>query len=153
MAVSLRTCAELLAAERVRHHVDLEEHVIRVVLVTREYRNLRDEKLAILQVAVPDEGRRCRVTIERAFAVGADAAATCLELCRAAADTPTVGVEFDADFDNLRMVVETVVEDGDLSRRQLISMVDALKEAAEIWHAVLGGTCLGVGAGRPRAAS
>jgi len=139
MAVSLQHCAELLKAARVRHHLDVEQGVIRVVRVTREYRSPRDEKLAILQVATPDDGRRCRVTIERAFAVGPDAAATCLQLCRAAADTPVVGVEFDADFDNLRMVVEAVVEDGALTRRQLVSMIDSVVEAAEIWHTVLVG--------------
>ena len=139
MAASLWRCAEHLVAERVRHHLDIEQHVIRVVRLTRSYRNLRDEKLAILQVALPDEGRRCRVTIERAFTVGADEAATCRELCRAAAATPAVGVEFDADFDNLRIVAENVIEDGDLTRRQLVSMVESVTEAAEIWHAVLGG--------------
>lgn len=139
MAVSLQRCADHLSAERVRHHVDVEQGVIRVVRLTREYRSLRDEKLAILNVTTPDDGRRCRVTIERAFAVGPDVAATCRDLCRAAADTPVVGVEFDADFENLRMVVETVVEDGDLTRRQLVSMIDSLAEAAELWHSVLGG--------------
>lgn len=134
MATSLQQCAEHLAAERVRHHVDREQGVIRVVRVTREYRSLRDEKLAILQVTTPDDGRRCRVTLERAFAVGPDVAAMCRDLCQAAAVTPLVGVEFDVDFDNLRLVVETVVEDGDLTRRQLVSMVDALAEAADTWH-------------------
>jgi hypothetical protein len=153
MAVRLQRCAEFLAAARIRHHEDVEQGLIRVVRLTREYRNLRDEKLVILQIATPDEGRRCRVTIERAFAVGPDAAATCRELCRAAAETPLVGVEFDADFDNLRMVVETVIEDGDLTRRQLLSMVDSLTEAAEIWHAVLGGMRLAADAGQPRAAA
>jgi hypothetical protein len=120
MAVSLQQCAEFLAAARIKHHDDVEQGVIRVVRLTQRYQNLRDEKLAILQITTPDEGRRCRVTIERAFAVGPDAAATCRELCRAAADTPLVGVEFDVDYDTLRMVVEVVVEDGELTQRQLV---------------------------------
>ena len=144
MAASLRRCAEHLAAARVRHHVDVEQGVIRVVRLTREYRSLRDEKLAILQITTPDDGRRCRVTIERAFDVGSAPAVTCRDLCRAAADTPLVGVEFDADFENLRMVVETAVEDGDLTRRQLLSMIDALAGAAEVWHAALRGARLAV---------
>jgi hypothetical protein len=142
MAVTLRRCAEHLVAAGVRHHLDAQEQVIRVVRITREYRSRRDEKLAILQVTAPDDGRRCRVTIERAFAVGPDAARTCLDLCRAAAATPVVGVEFDAEFENLRMVAEAVVEDGDLTRRQLVSMVDGLVEAAEIWHASVCGARL-----------
>ena len=137
MAVSLKRCAEHLTGSRIKHHHDAEQGVIRVVRLTREYRNIRDENLVILQVATPDEGRRCRVTIERAFAVGPDAAAICRELCRAAAETPLVGVELDADFDNLRMVVEVVVEDGELTQRQLVSMVDSLAEAADIWHLAL----------------
>jgi hypothetical protein len=139
MAFNLECCAELLSKERVRHHVDVEQAVIRAVFVTRHYKNLRGEKLAIAQITTPDDGRRCRVTLERAFAVGPDAAATCLALCRAAADTPLVGVEFDADCENLRMVIETAVEDGRLTRLQLLAMVDALVEAAEIWQSAVGG--------------
>jgi hypothetical protein len=133
MAFSLEYCAEMLSEARVRHHVDVEHNVIRMVFVTRHYRNLRGEKLAIAQIAAPDDGRRCRVTIERAFAPGQDAAATCLALCRAASDTPLVGVEFDAECENLRLVAEAVVEDGGLTRRQLLSMVDSVVEAAEAW--------------------
>lgn len=135
MAISLGRCVEHLVAARVRHHLDAREQVIRVVRITREYRSLRDERLAILQITAPDDGRRCRVAIERAFAVGRDAARTCLDLCQAAAATPVVGVEFDAEFENLRLVAEAVVEDGDLTPRQLVSMVDAVAEAAEVWHA------------------
>lgn len=134
MALSLDACAELLSRSRVRHHLDAEQALIRLVFVTRKYRNLRGEKLLIAQVATPDDGRRCRVTVERAFAAGDDAAATCLALCRAAADTPLVGIEFDADHENLRMVVEAVVEDGGLTRRQLLSMIDSVVDAAEIWQ-------------------
>ena len=137
MAFSLECCAEILAKGRIRHHVDAEQSMIRVVFVTREYKNLRGEKLAIAQITAPDDGRRCRVTLERAFAVGADPSATCLAFCRAAADTPLVGVEFDADCENLRMVIETAVEDGRLTRLQLLAMVDSLVEAAETWQATV----------------
>ena len=66
-----------------------------------------------------------------------DVAATCLQLCRLAAETPLVAAEFDADFEDLRMVVETVVEDGGLTSLQLLSMVDRLVEAAEAWSVAL----------------
>ena len=137
MAFSLACCAEILSKQRVRYHVDVEQDVIRVVFVTRHYRNLRGEKLAIAQIALPDDGRRCRVTLERAFAAGSDAAATCLALCRAAAATPLVGVEFDAEWENVRMVIEAAVEDGRLTQLQLLSMVESLVEAAEVWQAVV----------------
>jgi hypothetical protein len=140
MPFSLNACAELLSQSRVRHHVDAEQSLIRVVFVTRDYRNLRGERLLIAQIAVPEDGQRCRVTIERAFAAGADAAATCLALCQAAADTPLVGIEYDADQENLRMVVETTIEDGGLTRRQLLSMLDAVVGAAEIWQVSAIGT-------------
>jgi hypothetical protein len=142
----LSHCAEILSKERVRHHVDVEHNLIRMVFVTRHYRNLRGEKLAIAQIAAPDDGRRCRVTIERAFAPGPDAAATCLALCQAACDTPLVGLELDADCENLRLVAETLVENGGMTRRQLLSLVDSVVEAAEVWQAAA------VGAGRSAAA-
>jgi hypothetical protein len=125
-------------AARVRHHVDVEQGVIRVLWITRDYLSLRQENLAILQITAPDDGQRCRVTLERAFAVGRDPAATCLELCRAAADTPGVGIEFDAGVDNLRMVVEAAVEDGELTQRQLAVMIGSLAEAAERWSGMVG---------------
>ena len=134
MPTSLSQCARALAEEGVRHHVDEAEQAIRVAFVTRHYRNLRGERLAIVRIETPDEGHRCRVSIGRAFAVGADPDATCGRLCRLAADTALIGIEFDADREDLRMVAEMPVEDGTVSRLQLLSMVDRLVEAAEVWH-------------------
>ena len=135
MPVSLKECSRMLAAEAVRHHVDEEERAIRVAFVTRAYRNLRGEKLAIVRLETPDDGHRVRVSIERAFGWSGDPAATCMLVACLAADTPLVHAEYDADFDNLRMVVETVVEDGSVTRLQLLSMIDRLVEAAEVWQA------------------
>lgn len=140
MPMSLLQCAATLTRDGVRHHVDAEEGAIRAVFVTRQYRNPRGERLAIVRIEVPDDGCRCRVSIQRAFAVGPDPAATCLALCRMAADTPLVGIEYDEPAEDLRMVIEAVVEDGELTRLQLLSMVDRVVEAAEVWHAALNAT-------------
>ena len=137
MPTSLSQCAQSLAEEGVRHHVDHEEQAIRVAFVTRHYRNLRGERLAIVRIETPDDGHRFRVSLGRAFAVGADANASCGRLCRLAADTPLIGIEFDADHEDLRLVAEMPIEDGSLSRLQLLSMVDRLVEAAEVWHFAL----------------
>lgn len=134
MAIGLTRCSEMLSEEAVRHHIDDEEGVIRVAFVTRSYCNLRGEKLAIVRLETPDEGRRCRASIERAFPCKGDIATTCMVMSCLAADTPLVHAEFDADFENLRMVVETVVEDGELTTLQVMSMIDRLVEAAESWH-------------------
>jgi hypothetical protein len=58
-------------------------------------------------------------------------------VCRLAAETPLVGVEYDAEAASLRIVAETVVEDGELTRLQLLSMIDRVVEAAEAWQAAL----------------
>lgn len=133
MPTNLSQISTLLAGDGVRHHVDAEQGVIRAMFVTRSYRNLRGERLLVVHIETPDDGCRCRVSIPRAFAVTGDVAAICTVLCRLAADTPLVAAEFDADFEDLRMVVEMVVEDGNLTALQLLSMVDRLIEAAEIW--------------------
>jgi uncharacterized protein (UPF0212 family) len=135
MPVSLKDCSKMLAAEAVRHHVDEEEQAIRIAFVTRSYRNLRGEKLAIVRLETLDDGHRCRVSIERAFGCGSDPAATCMLMACLAAETPLVHAEYDADFENLRMVVETVIEDGTLTQLQLMSMIDRLVDAAEVWQA------------------
>jgi hypothetical protein len=137
MAFSLACCADVLSGQRLRHHVDQEQQVIRLVFVTRSYRNLRGERLLIAQLTTPDEGRRCRIAVERAFAAGPSPEKTCLRLCRAAAETPLVGVEFDADFENVRLVTEVVVEDGSVTQRQLLAMIDAVVGAAECWQAAV----------------
>jgi uncharacterized protein (UPF0212 family) len=139
MAVSLKQCSEMLAAEAVRHHVDDEEGAIRIAFVTRSYRNLRDERLAIVRLETPDDGCRCRASIERAFSCGRDVASTCMALTSLAADTPLVHAEYDSEFENMRLVVETVVEDGSLTCLQVMSMIDRLVEAAESWHASMEG--------------
>jgi hypothetical protein len=137
MSTSLARCAEFLTVDGVRHHVDGAEAVIRIVFVTQQYLNQRGEKLAVLRLETPDDGHRCRVSIERAFPVGSNPAATCLKLCRLAAATPLVAVEYDEDFENLRMICETVVEDGEVTRLQLLSMIDRLVEATEWWHGAI----------------
>ena len=109
MTMNLLQCSSLLAKEAVRHHVDLEQGAIRVVFITRRYVNARGEKLAVVSIEFPDEGCRCRVTLERAFSPGRSAAAACLTLCRLAAETPLVGVEYDAPARSLRIVAEAVI--------------------------------------------
>jgi hypothetical protein len=141
MPTSIADCAHLLAEQGLRHHVDAEEAVIRLVFVTQQYRNLRGEKLIVMSIEAPDDGQRVRVCIARAFAVDTDPAAVCLAACRLAADTPLVAVEFDADFSDLRLVVETAVEDGSLSQIQLVSMIDRLVEAAEAWAPAMATGC------------
>lgn len=148
MPTSLLDCAKLLSQEGVRHHVDTHDGVVRVVFVTRHYENPRGEKLAIINLETPDDGRRCRASIARAFPVTGDPAVACLACCRLAADTPLVGVEYDADGEDLRLVVETVVEDSRLTSRQLLATIDRLIEAAEAWHIGMRAT-----AGRSRAES
>lgn len=153
MPMSLSRCASILSQDGVRHHVDAEEAAIRAVFVTRQYRNPRGERLVIVRIETPDDGFRCRVSIQRAFAVGPDPAATCLALCRMAADTPLVGIEYDEPAEDLRMVIEAIIEDGELTRLQLLSMVDRLVEAAEVWHAALNATAAPLargGTGRSR---
>lgn len=134
MSISLEQCVEILGQEGIRHHVDPAENALRIVFLTHRYQNLRGEKLAIVRLETPDDGTRCRVSIERAFACDGDAATVCQKACSLAAVTPLVNAEFDADFENLRLVVETVVEDGTMTPLQLMSMVDRLVEAAETWH-------------------
>lgn len=140
MPTSIADCAHLLAEQGLRHHVDREEATIRLVFVTRRYRNLRGEKLIVMSLEAPDDGQRVRASITRAFTVGEDPANACLAACRLAADTPVVAVEFDADCDDLRLVVETPVEDGELSQMQLVSMIDRLVKAAEAWAPIMAST-------------
>ena len=137
MPTSLRACATLLARNGIRHHLDVADAAIRLVFVTRDYENPRGEKLAIVRLETPDAGLRLRASITRAFPVHSDPAATCLALCRLAAESPLVGVEYDAVGRDIRLVVETIVEDSRLTKRQLFATVDGLVAAAEAWHVAL----------------
>jgi hypothetical protein len=141
MPTSLSACARLLAKLGLRHHVDADAGVIWLVFVTREYKNLRGEHLAVVGLETPDEGQRVRACISRAFALGDDPACTCLELCRLAAEIPLVAVEFDAAQADLRLVVETAVEEGSLSASQVAAMIDRIVEAAEAWTPVVASLC------------
>lgn len=139
MPVRLPDCSRMLAAEGVRHHFDSEAGVIHVVLASRDYRSRRDERLIVIRLTAPDEGRRCRMTLHRAFTPGGarDTAALCLAVCSLAADAPLIGVEYDASQDDLRLVVETVLEDAELTMLQMLSMLDGIVLAAETWPAAL----------------
>lgn len=134
MPTTISACAKLLTQDGIRHHLDADDAAIRLVFVTRHFTNRRGERLAIVRLETPDEGTRLRASIARAFTGDGDPAAACLALCRLAADTPLVGVEYDADGEGLRLVVEAAVEDGRVTKRQLLATIDRLVEAAEAWH-------------------
>jgi hypothetical protein len=134
MPLTLKDCAEALQQAGLRHHVDAEEQFIRLVLVTRRYRNRRGEHLAIVTIGVQDDGHRLRLSIERAFDAGLDPAGACLLACRCAAATPLVAAEYDADFDNLRLVIELVVGKQGGDSATLASLVEQLVSAAEVWQ-------------------
>lgn len=135
MALNLDELTTLLGQQGLRHHVDGEQEVIRVVFATETYHNLRGERLAIVTLSTPDKGRILRGTIERAFAPGADVPRACELLCEMAAVTPLVGLEYDRDCDNLRIVAECGVEDSRPTARQVVSLVGRLVDAAEVWFA------------------
>lgn len=135
MPTSVSACARMLSAAGIRHHVDVEQDVIRVIFVTRGYRNRRGERLAVVQIDTPGDGEFCRVVIPRAFPVAADPAAASLRCARLAAETPLVGFGYDSDHDDLRLVAEMPVEDGVMTPRQLLSLLDWIVEAAESWYA------------------
>jgi hypothetical protein len=135
MPVQLDDLVTLLGQQGLRHHVDVDQGVIRVVFTTETYHNLRGERLAIVTLSTPDEGRILRGTIERAFEPRDDVPRACALLCEMAAATPLVGVEYDRDCDNLRIVAECGVEDSRPTARQIVSLVGRLVDAAEVWFA------------------
>lgn len=138
MLVTTRHVSGLLTASGIRHHVDREQDSIRVVFVTTRYVNPRAERLAILRVSVVEQGRRCRVALERAFTAGRTAAARCLALCRGLRDIPFARVELDAAGRAFHLVAEMPVEDGGLTAGQLCMLLDAVVATAELGQAAIG---------------
>lgn len=136
MPWTLKDCVETLGRTDFRYHFDEAERVIRLVFVTSRYRNCRGEHLAVVTVAMPEAEQRLRVSIERVSDVGDDPAATCLAACQFAAAMPLVAVEYDAEFENLRLVSETVIADGSLTQLQLQALLDRMVDGVEIWQAV-----------------
>ncbi len=136
MPWTLRDCTSALKQTDLRFNHDEAEQVIRLVFVTNRYQNRRGEHLAVVTAAVLDLGQRLRVSIERAVEVGDDPAATCLLACRFAAAMPLVGVEYDDEFENLRLVADVPIADGSLTPLQLRTMIDRLVDAAELWQAL-----------------
>ena len=137
MPLNVQRYARLLAEQGLKHHLDAEEGVLRIVLVTQAYRNARGEKLLILTVDAPDDGDRLRARLAFAFPPGDDPARLCLLLCRLTAETPLVAVEFDAEREDLALVAEMPVIDGAITARQVLALVDGLVAAAEEWQVVI----------------
>lgn len=147
MPTDLDHCGRLLQKSGIRHHVDLDQDLIRVVFVTRHYRNARGERVAILTLDTPDAGRSCRVRLERAFSAGDDPGAICLALCRLAADLPGIGFRYDDASRTVALAAVCVVEDGRLTAAQVCGLLDRVVLAAESCQRHLGDR-----AGRRRAA-
>jgi hypothetical protein len=131
MPISLTVLADLVSQVGLRHHLDAEEGVIRILLVTTDYRNIRGENLVIVTVRPAAGGRTCQAAIERAFSLAADAAAACLAACGVAATIPLVAVEHDGLAGCLRLVAEMPVEDSDVTAAQVGALVDRVVEGAE----------------------
>lgn len=137
MPATIDMLSQLLSSAGLRHHVDAEDGMIRVVFVTRHYLSARSERLAILRVEVADGGCLCRVVLERAFATGSDHAGTCLTVCEALGDVPLVRAEPDPQGRSLRLVAELAVEDATPTPRQLFALLDAVVEGAEAGQAAV----------------
>jgi len=140
MAVTIKQLASALAAGGIRHHVDVDDHVIRVVFVTKRYLNPRGERLAILQLEATDGGNTCRASLPRSFPAGSALPDRCLSLCQALADVPLARLEHDPASDTLQLTAELPVEDGELTPRQVFALLDAIVEAAEAGEAALRGS-------------
>lgn len=133
MRALLADYGRLLDKAGMAHHLDREDGVVRLVFVTRRYRNLRGERLAIVTLTAADDGRSCQATIERAFAAGDDPAATCLAACRLAQASRGVAVAVDAASATLSLSMTTVLEGTRLTGGQLLAMIDTLVMTAEAW--------------------
>lgn len=150
MPVTTGHLASLLASSGIRHHADVEQGVIRVVLVTRRYLNLRSERLAILEVRAIDAGNRCRVSLAPAFRAGRLVAEDCVTLCGAAG--AVVAVEPDEGSGLLSLAAEMPIEDGTVTARQLAALIDAVVAAAEAGQAAIASN-RGAAGERPRDAA
>lgn len=139
MAATIADLVRLCVRGGLRHHLDTEEGVIRVVFVTKSYLNARKERLAIIRIEAAEAGARCRVVLERAFAGGRNPAATCLKVCRATSDVPFVRLELDDASHSLRLVAEMPIEDGQLTTGQLCGLIDGVVAAAEAGQQALAG--------------
>jgi len=131
MAVTIGELAAVCTTGGLRHHLDAEEQVIRLMLGTKAYVNARAERLAIVRIEAAAGGERCRVVLERAFTAGRHAAARCLAVCRATSDVPLVRLEHDPTSRSFRLVAEMPVEDAVVTARQLFALLDRVVEAAE----------------------
>ena len=138
MGMTIGELAALCERAGLRHHLDPEELVIRVVLVTPRYVNARGEPLAILQIEAPDSGNRCRVVLERVCPVGRTPADTWLAAMRCLGDLPFVRLEDDSASRSLRLVADIPVEDGAVTIRQLCVLCDGVVAAAEAVQAAVG---------------
>lgn len=134
MPALLAVCGRLLTRAGIRHHLDADEGVIRLVFVTRAYRNPRGERFAIVTLTPSDDGNACHASIKRAFAAGADPAATCLTACRLARTANGIEVTYDEAADAMSIGVSTVLEGARPTPRQLMAMIDRLVTTAEEWH-------------------
>ena len=138
MGMTIGELSAICERAGLRHHLDPEELVIRVVLVTPRYVNARGEPLAILQIEAPDSGNRCRVVLERVCPVGRTPADTWLAAMRCLGDLPFVRLEEDLASHSLRLVAEMPLEDGAVTMRQLCALCDGIVAAAEAVQAASG---------------
>jgi hypothetical protein len=155
MPLTLEQLSGLLRQQGLRHHLDEENRLVRIVFATRRYRNLRGEHLAIVELGVSRDGGACQVAISRAFRPTGGCGPACLALCTELSDSAFVSVRHDAELAILGLTAAIPVEDGAVTAEQLFALVDQLIEAAESGQQIMDGIptrhAVQTQAGRPAA--
>lgn len=131
MTHGIHHLSALLATHGLRHHVDDEELVIRIVLPMRRYLSLRREPLAVVRIEITDMGQTCRASIAPGFRPEGSLAAACLAIAGGLIDCSCVAVHHAAGSDTLDLVAAMPFDSASVTADQLCVLIDHLGAAAD----------------------
>lgn len=131
MAHGIHQLSALLASHGIRHHLDDEELVIRIVLPMRRYLSLRREPLAVVRIEITDTGQICRASIAPGFRPDGNLATACLAIASGLIDQSCVAVHHAAGSDTLDLVAAMPFDAASATADQLCALIDHLCAAAD----------------------
>lgn len=131
LCTTIRCCGRLLEKAGIRHHLDSEQGVIRVVFCTTAYRNPRGERFAIVTLDAPIGSGCLRATIAPAFTAGPSLAVVCRTASALVDDLPSIGVRHDAATGSISLSCTLLLGRGRVSVDGICLLLDEVVSAAE----------------------
>ena len=139
MGSTLEQISEFLTSENLKHRIDQERGVIITGFGTEQYLDKDGEHHLGMVISLEEDGEFLKVFSPQCyFALDATNRPALLQtLLMVSWKTKMIQFEYDDSDGEIRAIIEFPLEDAELTRRQLLRVVQALVQIVDSYHPVI----------------